>query len=517
MISLVKKTFYNFERAAQFWEDGLWTHLPPVDSVMRKLSSPYNADEKLNTNVSEVNVIAMVRSPFSWIRSMSKAAYDLQDCKHLLSEVCYMQCETGLEKNDTMKYKEQLGCPWRFRGLVGAYKEYLYGYLRRFKMVGFKSVSVVPYERLVMNSSAELVKIADATGLAMCNGKAAMLPRDAQKTHGDPRGRFEAITRIKSQEYIQEFSAKHLVQVCDHLSPDDVEGIPEYVDEVREVCAHARTKLDQEQIEVEEAEARDRQEVREEEAQLKKKREAQAAAEMVDKISKDKPIEPEQKTLSDMFSFSDGPSLVPWATGGFEVGSFRESMLGSHFAPEIPGPESAESLKRMEDPLGFRGRGPTASDSTAEELFQKDATLQDIVTVTGLQELQDQLFTVFSDAATAMIDRKHMIAPEVLRKSMTAQVDLALTPALDKMQSVVHRHMAEDQKASDAPNAQASKNGEQAHEAGELTILKPTAEVAARREYASDEVLPAAPANTQISQDHDIMQTALQGLAAMTS
>merc|ERR1712196_481610 len=111
---------------------------------------------------SNTNVIVMVRNPFSIIRSWIKAPYDLQQCvRGTLDQPCLMSCG-GIPANYTQFYSTNLGCPWNFHGLIDVYNTYLRGYFEELPKVGFKSVTIVPYENLVLDTDSEYQRVAEA-------------------------------------------------------------------------------------------------------------------------------------------------------------------------------------------------------------------------------------------------------------------------------------------------------------------------------------------------------------------
>lgn len=224
MIELSHSSFSNMQQVAH-----VWTHLPITSKSVQILRE---------IDLSNVNAVVMVRSPFSLFESWTKAPYNLEKCKDLVSP-CEMGCDTGERHGERFRYSGEGICPFRFDGQVGAYNTYMEGYMKKIRSAGFRSVTVVPYEDLVIHTDRELERVANATGLRFTkNVQNIIIPEQAAKSHGYAHGKTVAIDRIVHRRYMKHYKPNGLKHVCKSVQRGFAEEIEIYRKELLETCDH---------------------------------------------------------------------------------------------------------------------------------------------------------------------------------------------------------------------------------------------------------------------------------------
>lgn len=237
MMQVASKTFANLNAVSVWTGNGIWTHTPFSKQVKDLLIANVH-DKRMNMSIENTNVVVMVRSPFSVITSWIKAPYELDKCSSKgLDQQCSMGCG-GIPPSWIRFYTWHLDCPYHFQGLIGAYNTFLRGYFEELPKIGFKSVTIVPYEKLVLDTDNECRRVAKTAGLKFQNeAMQVVLPEEPAKLHGDPKFRTAAISRIRLKRYLFDLERANLQMICRELDPEVLKYVPDYKAEFDMVCS----------------------------------------------------------------------------------------------------------------------------------------------------------------------------------------------------------------------------------------------------------------------------------------
>jgi hypothetical protein len=182
--------------------DYFWKHTKP-SNIKPDVAERYSKDG--------VVVLVMVRDPLSWLQSMKKEAYDLNDCARRptwLTAPCTTRpffWEQGLRVPQPAK---------EFSSLMEIWNEWTRDY-EHMHDFGFANAVVIRYEDLVLNTEEELNKVARALALPEKHSISQVV--QAAKNHGHSLNRDGAVDKLKGRSYLKQYTDEERREVCDRL------------------------------------------------------------------------------------------------------------------------------------------------------------------------------------------------------------------------------------------------------------------------------------------------------------
>jgi len=150
----------------------------------------------------------MVRNPLSWLQSIKKAPYELENCvarSNWLESDCTHQQPAGPMPNSGVAHFEHLSEIW------GQWTESYAPVLGQY----FDQVMILKYEDVVQDTEKAVRRIATAMHLQM-PGSIDVVQGPA-KNHGRAVGHDAAIKKIKNKEYMRAYSTAELSMICKQL------------------------------------------------------------------------------------------------------------------------------------------------------------------------------------------------------------------------------------------------------------------------------------------------------------
>jgi hypothetical protein len=183
------------------------------DSYFWKHTKPSNMKPGVRADIESRGVAAlvMVRDPMSWLQSMKKAPYDLAGCINRydwLTAPCSTPSTYAEWKGHVPQNQIHLN------HIEAHWNEWTRDY-RHMKDFGFSDAVVVRYEDLVLDTEAQLARIASV--LKLPAPAAVQQIHAPAKNHGAPNGRAAAILKLKNKPYLNSYTPAQKNAVCERL------------------------------------------------------------------------------------------------------------------------------------------------------------------------------------------------------------------------------------------------------------------------------------------------------------
>lgn len=219
-------------RSSQMCDVSLWKHSISEESGIYDhlhRCGDQLCTEKIETNMSDTVVVAMVRSPISQMASWKKAAYSLAPCFERpwkeMQKPCWSNtsplCHDSVPScRPDMKSSESL----EFSSSVDVYNRYMEEYLALQQDNRIGAIILLAYEDLVLTPDVELARIATAMGWELPE-RYSILEAEAK---GDrSRNRDEALAHLDSREWLENVGHDNLRSLCGLLNATAVQGFAE--------------------------------------------------------------------------------------------------------------------------------------------------------------------------------------------------------------------------------------------------------------------------------------------------
>lgn len=216
---LMSMLLKNFDQRLRFFDwayapnatgkygHGLWKHV----NLNAKFQAEPHEFDTLKQN--KVVPIMMVREPLSWLQSIRKAPYELQWCvfgsewpkNDWLTRACTHPYPAGFHSS----------CPeTAYSSLEEIWNQWTEAYEQVAEHM--EEGIIIRYEDLVANPELELTRLAKRLGISPPAEFEIMAT--SAKTHGESIGRNEALDKIQSKTYLDEFFVFQRAQACERLS-----------------------------------------------------------------------------------------------------------------------------------------------------------------------------------------------------------------------------------------------------------------------------------------------------------
>lgn len=201
---------YQADSPAPELRPGVWKH------ANLQVLHDYNASALDFITRDKVVAIMMVRDPMSWLQSMKKAPYELKPCvmgKDWITKPCPHPHPAGFYQAppEEITDLEEMWNRW-----TRAYDHHDWN--------GFPEGIVVRYEDLVLEPELTMDMIAEKLDMKKPDGGWDVLDRSA-KNHGDSHGRLEAMEKITSRSFMEEYAVSQVKKACSRL---DMERMAEH-------------------------------------------------------------------------------------------------------------------------------------------------------------------------------------------------------------------------------------------------------------------------------------------------
>jgi len=166
---------------------------------------------ELFDNLKKQNAVpvVVVRDPLSWLQSIKKAPYELNNCvqgTNWLSKPCMHRVPAG--------YAKPLVGPAYFHFLSGLWGNWTESYSVALGK-NFRKTVILRYEDLVLRTEDTLRSLANVLGLEM--PPEVMVVESPAKNHGEALGRVAAIDKIEKELFLDQYTDKELSMVCGQL------------------------------------------------------------------------------------------------------------------------------------------------------------------------------------------------------------------------------------------------------------------------------------------------------------
>lgn len=191
------------ENATGNFGHGIWKH---ANICERANASKEHMEMMRKENVT---ALIMVREPLSWLQSLRKAPYELKDCvsgEDWLQRPCTHPTPAGYRSG--VPAQQFVSLPFIWTEWVSAYQSWA--------ECGFAHALIIKYEDMVERPQEVLVSVANHLGIEVPSYWRIMdIP---SKTHGMSLGRSEALNKIESKEYLNEYFGTDRIDSCKHLN-----------------------------------------------------------------------------------------------------------------------------------------------------------------------------------------------------------------------------------------------------------------------------------------------------------
>lgn len=207
---------------------GVWKHTHP--NRLGELSAELgNLRGAINLgDFKEAVAVVMVRHPFSLMRSIQAANYDM-DCHPNLTSPGWLKRPCFYHPRPKA-LEAQEGMPRLFKptcfdlasypcwtSIVSAWNSYTFGYLYEIQNL-FHKVVFVRYEDVISDPSPALEQIAFSANVHMPRDVEAVL-EPSKKLHGfDSNDNGAALMKVKSEDYMSHYSDDELQDICGQLN-----------------------------------------------------------------------------------------------------------------------------------------------------------------------------------------------------------------------------------------------------------------------------------------------------------
>lgn len=196
------------EKRIRYAEKGVWKHanLWTVNTHLR----PWARE---NFVTKKTVLITMVRQPLSWLQSIKKAPYMLQRCvigEDWLRRPCVHPIPSGHTCVD-----HEIPHNVTYTSLIDIWNKWTLAYKNAWSFM-FSKLIILRYEDLVMEPVATMRHIAQQLNLTV--GSDVWVPTQPAKSSGEPIGRAEAVTKIRTKSYLWQFTGAELHDACGVLN-----------------------------------------------------------------------------------------------------------------------------------------------------------------------------------------------------------------------------------------------------------------------------------------------------------
>lgn len=221
------------EKMRRLSEKGVWKHanLVQVNEHMRPRIRESFASE-------EAAMIAMVRQPLSWLQSIKKAPYKLQNCvggSDWLQRPCVHPIPAGHAGVD-----HEIQHNVTYSNLMDIWNHWLRSYEDAWPRM-FRRALFIRYEDLVLEPVSVIREI--ARQLNVTEPANFVIPVESAKKSGLSSGRAEAVDKIRTKGHLWKFAGGELHSACTSLDEDIAEqfGYDECKRIVEEAAMMAQT------------------------------------------------------------------------------------------------------------------------------------------------------------------------------------------------------------------------------------------------------------------------------------